>query len=132
MEIKFRGKSRLTGQWVYGLPKHGSGGGIDYICGWWGEDGGETYHEEEVSEQTIGQYTGLTDKNGEKIYVGDVVKTDYYSGIPGVFNRLTGLIVFHSGKFMVQGIKKYEGIRKELRGFSSIIGNIYENPELLK
>lgn len=74
IEIKFRGKSRLTGKLVYGLPKYHSGGGIGYICGWWGEDGAEVYEEEEIVGETISLYTGINDKNKQEIYIDDTIK----------------------------------------------------------
>lgn len=82
------------------------------------------------SSWPIMQYTGLKDKNGVEIYEGDIVKTDYYSGTPGDFKRLIGVIKYHRCSFMVDGIKKYEWLRKELHGNTEVIGNIHQNPEL--
>lgn len=85
----------------------------------------------EVDPNTVGQYTGLCDKNGKKIFEGDILKLDYIGpgrGVQGVAE-----VVFKYGKFCMPW-----GHRKELvplDGFANttmeIIGNIHDNPELL-
>ena len=70
------------------------------------------------------QFTGLKDKNGKEIYEGDIV-----CGMRGVI----GVCEFYHGRF---AIKYFEGIRLtfiyENKDDVEIIGNIYENPELLE
>ena len=84
--------------------------------------------------KTLMQYTGLKDKNGKEIYEGDVVKTH-----PGTDKRIKFLdtvekIEFREGSFIVQGITilgQWNELSKEIHRIE-IIGNIYENPELIR
>ena len=84
-----------------------------------------------VGPETVGQYTGLTDKNGTKIFEGDIVNRMFYFGLP-----VLSVVTFINGAF---GLEWNRGKVKEFSAFTSIcnctyevIGNIYDNPELLK
>lgn len=68
------------------------------------------------------QYTGLHDKDGKEIYEGDIVK----------YENMTGKIMFFNGSFILSDLEETEEwelgvINEEVE----IIGNIYDNPELL-
>ena len=77
-------------------------------------------------ENTVGQYTGLKDRNGKEIYEGDKVKgkDNYNYGLP--FN---GTVGFKDGSFVIIGdiITHYRWMDYQIE----VIGNIHENPELL-
>ena len=82
----------------------------------------------EWHEVELMQYTGLHDKNGKEIYEGDIVRYHYYDKPE---NSIEDEVIFDFGMFGVEGCAinlSHVYIVKTLE----VIGNIYENPELLK
>lgn len=83
---------------------------------------GETmypFHPDVDTDRELMQFTGLTDKNGKEIYEGDIVKT-----APKVFHK----VIFNRGEFQISMVSLAYKRESEVE----VIGNIYENPELLK
>ena len=146
-EIKFRGKCAHCDEWAYGnLADYGEGE-IPEIQGFdpYGEEK-EEWRNVPVDSDSVGQYTGLKDKNGKEIYEGDVVVR--HSSICGSIDDI-GVVKYDEEKAMFVLYRKnklYETSFHFLKGqtindgyctFSEtftyeVIGNIYDNPELLK
>lgn len=127
-EILFRGKSVLTGKWNEGfLVKTGDHFRIST------QDDLISFG---VDPETVGQYTGMKDKNGKKIFEGDIVVYDNtpYSAYGC---RLTCEIIFRKcqwqGKYAeFEGGYYYALSADDFFGAKSeVIGNVYDNPELL-
>lgn len=128
-EILFRGKEP-QGDWCYGGLIQSANDfyisiGIDkgFMCAF-------------VKPETIGQYTGLTDKNGKKIFEGDIVS--YFINIEKATNK-----EFHEVVFETKGESGYFGIKVSNIGtlgfcpevsakLMEVVGNIYDNTELLE
>lgn len=128
-EILFRAKTE-SGKWCYG----------DLITADWYSNE-KTYilqlgQQCQVIEKTVGQYTGLTDKNGNKIFEGDIVAYETNT------NRATNKEI-HEVVFETRGGNAYFGIKisdietwlfclEVPAKLMKVIGNIHDNPELLK
>lgn len=142
-EILFRGKRVDNGEWVYGTygrhtsfdamiidrPYLDSNGDLTALNFW------------TVNPETVGQFTGLTDKNGVKIFEGDIVKEykskdkvkgvvkfgEYQSGINKYADDLGFYVEWTTENFLIQELGYW--CRKNML---EVIGNIHDNPELLE
>jgi uncharacterized phage protein (TIGR01671 family) len=150
-EILFRGKRTDTGEWLEGYFCKRR---IEDTCYITQSEGGDCCNEYfvdyEVIPETVGQYTGLTDRNGKKIFEGDIIRytrTNMFAPSCSFHNQ--DLVSLHlilwdsSVSAFVQ--RHYELNGKRILGKGSavlyderakeniveIIGNIHDNPELL-
>ena len=130
--IIFRGKSIAhhgkKEEWVYGFYSNykGVNGRTHYIS----DDNGNRIA---VREETLGQYTGLTDKNGTKIFEGDILKVFYYGK-----SKIFGVVRFGETRFFIDdnfkgGCIKAKAPMTEMfsRYEFEVVGNLHDNPELL-
>ena len=129
-EILFRGKRVDNGEWFYGF--YGKSGEKAYII--YDNDIAVAYISmKEVIPETVGQYTGLTDKNGTKIFEGDIIKAqDDIFGSP-FCDGITGKVVYEESAYFIEPQNPYESeyLFNECAVYE-VIGNIHDNPELLK
>ena len=140
-EILFRGKRVDNVEWVYGY--------------FWSNDVGNSFirvtkendeivlKDYEVIPETVGQYTGLTDKNGKKIFEGDIVKYDlwddkfdycevkfgYFYAAMDSYNGGPALGFYLAD---INGNADDRGFYKNMYKYIEVIGNIHDNPELLE
>ena len=114
-EILYRGKRKDTGKLTVSdsILQHNG------LIKLWDKEDGYV----EVEPETIGQYTGLTGKNGKKIFEGDIMQ---------LCSACYPCLVYWDGKSWAW---KQNGKRREIdltREKMEVIGNIYDNPELVK
>lgn len=90
-----------------------------------------------VIPETISQYTGLKDKNGVRIFEGDILSvTGLSPNINWDYTSVTGVVEFTNGAFEVVGVENddytpYAWLHDSFPRFREVIGNIHDNPELL-
>ena len=123
-EIKFRGMLTKERVWVYGIYDP-----YRYRIGSYLRELQTEPFWHYVDHETVGQYTGLKDKNGKEIFEGDIVATDFHDKKPylikyGIHNYTDVGFYAKDGNYRFPMPDSLKHIIK--------IGNIYENPELLE
>lgn len=134
-EILFRGKRKDNGEWVWGfLIIRKIWSATIYIIR--AEDNGfDIYSEYEVIPETVGEYIGLTDKNGKKIFEGDIVVCRQWIGGNIVDYAIeNGYVEMKHGAF---GLHRKQGYYRPFKDWFDgyeyeVIGNIHDNPDLLE
>lgn len=137
-EILFRGKTVDKGEWVEGWYGEKSFGAWPLRaaitpC----DDARNGYlHYEEIIPETVGQYTGREDKNGQKIFEGDIIAAVLPdSKYQRRFEWPLMHVEFWKGSFFLA--TEHGSMFSALSGFSpyvnfEVVGNIHDNPEMLK
>ncbi len=136
-EILFRGKLVDDGEWVYGSFCMDACEQFNGLCGVDGfirlyskAEGKMQMHE--VDRETVGQFTGLTDKNGKKIFEGDILRRAYYPNEDVIVEWHDGAFRFmrriYPKEYGYESLCCNQTAVERLR----IIGNIFDNPELLE
>lgn len=122
--IKFRGKTINEGEWIYGMTiSHGAIARkrdniyMEVAEGKW----------KGIDPETVGQFTGLLDRNGKEIYEGDIVMQRGYSGVKPMVVR------FEQGAFIVgwHGGSSTQTRPMLIQKRCEVIGNVIDNPDLL-
>lgn len=123
-EILFIGKRVDNGEWVVGDLIHRQIWKCSLTIIRVSDDGFGYYEEYEVIPETVGQFTGLTDKNGKKIFEGDIIAKGFelYEVRWNPEQVRWGI---YSGNYEVAGFTKFS------ESYFEVIGNIYDNKELL-
>lgn len=126
-ETLFRGKSAFGNEWVYGYLTDGKYYNSEkmFISSF---DNSPDRNRQfcRVEPETVGQFTGLTDKNGKKVFEGDIVK-DIAGGIYKVVYDTEYMRFAFEQDSIKWGLEGFDGIMD-----FEVIGNIYDNPELLE
>ena len=140
-EILFRGKRTDCEAWVEGDLLHYESGEMAICKGFskYGYEATEIIGRYKVIPKTIGQFTGLTDKNGKRIFEGDILKStikfidcndEGYSILHHDIEDI-GIVEWRKDGFMIAH-KSGTWARSFYGCENYVIGNIHDNPELLK
>ena len=131
--IRFRAQDIASNKWLYGDLRHHK----DDVCIF--EQGG--MKGEQVKRDTVGQFTGLRDINGKDIYEGDILRSPS-GNIVAVKFGYKEHIVKHGWPYITDSFACYgwiaRNVKKSITDFfdnefaaGEVIGNIYDNPELI-
>lgn len=129
-EILFRGKGKRTKKWWYGelISEKDKNGNKTFSIF---TEKSDIYLHYTVHEESVGQYTGIDDKNGVKVFEGDIVKVhDLISGISDESRDFEGAVYYSNGSFFIEN--QYESHYRWMDYQLEVIGNRYDNPELLR
>lgn len=129
-EIIFRGKQVDNGEWISGDLRHWRNGKV-------GIHNDALRFTPVVIPETVGQYTGLKDKNGRRIFEGDIIRYEtgracvHFGAYPAAFERPDTNVGFYL-EWKVDCMFRVDiGFWANERKIE-VIGNIHDNPELLK
>lgn len=136
-EVIFRGKRADNGKWICGDLRHISdwkgGYNLHIVDNTNGRNNSVTGLE--IIPETVGQYTGLTDKNGVRIFEGDICRFKRFNDVhigKIVFNATTAsFVMWYQPIVGAYGEKATQKMLLSVCDDIEVIGNIHDNPELL-
>lgn len=134
-KIKFRGKRLASGEWVYGGyyldDCYGNKQGEKHYIMVWNSTGLSYYENVQVDPETVGQFTGCSDKSDKGIWEDDIVKISKQHVISGESITFIDQICYIQGSFYVTIAGKLSLLN--LKGNEmEVIGNIHDSLELLE
>ena len=138
-EILFRGKRTDNGKWEYGSllsPDEFNENPYIVYIDYLNEYGDIGEISAPVLPETVGQYTGLTDKNGKRIFEGDICKFKRFNDVhigKVVFNVTTAsFIMWYQPIVGAYGEKATQKMLLSVCDNIEVVGNIHDNPELME
>ena len=136
-DVLFRGKTVSNNEWVYGyyvkanFNWHRFGIHKDWIIESAVSNGGRfaVIKRSAVKNESIGEYTGLDDVHGNKVFEGDIVKVhDNMIGVEDGAEDFIGVVYYRDGSFMI--ITPYQLHYRWMDYTVEVIGNKFDNPEI--
>jgi uncharacterized phage protein (TIGR01671 family) len=123
-EILFRGKRIDNGEWVEGDYQYFFTYYTNkycYISSW-------SNYLHEVKPETVGQYTGLLDKNGKRIFEGDILQRgDFLCDVTWCNEESRFIVAWY-----MDGVKYENAVCEPILRMHEVVGNIHDNPELVE